>query len=223
MARKPRKRLTGAIGRIFPGIAVFAKCLGLIYSRRSMLRKLGYIESVKERRPCRRDGSPIPWMNYNVISFLEGRLKPALNMFEYGSGNSTLFYAKLVGSVTSLEADKDWYEYGKSNLPDNVTLLYSGDVSAKEYANTIAEQNTLYDVVIIDAKERVECFYAATKCLTQSGVIVLDDSHRDYYQDAFDFAEQQGFRRLDFEGLKPAGIREYRSTVFYKSDNCLGI
>jgi len=34
---------------------------------------------------------------------------------------------------------------------------------------------------------------------------------------------KQGFRRLDSEGLKPSSIRAYRTSIFYKTDNCLGL
>jgi len=77
--------------------------------------------------------------------------------------------------------------------------------------------------VIVDAEERVECVKVASQYLTEDGVIILDDSHRDYYKEAFDFAREQGFRKLDFKGQKPAGISEYWTTVFYRPDNCLGI
>jgi hypothetical protein len=96
------------MNRVFPGIAVFIKTLGLVYSKRSMLRDLGWVESVRTRKPCRRDGSPIPWMNYHVVSFLEERLNDDLSLFEYGSGNSTLFYARLAGDVVSVETDREW-------------------------------------------------------------------------------------------------------------------
>jgi hypothetical protein len=32
-----------------------------------------------------------------------------------------------------------------------------------------------------------------------------------------------GFKRLDFEGLKPAGIRSYSTAVFYRPGNALGL
>lgn len=82
-----------SLKRLFPSVSVFVKTLGLVYSKRSMLRKLGWVESVRTGKPCRKDGSPIPWMNYSVIQFLDERLNKDLSLFEYGSGNSTMFYA----------------------------------------------------------------------------------------------------------------------------------
>jgi hypothetical protein len=223
MARKASKPILGRLGQWFPGLAVFAKCLGLMYSKRSMLKQLGYIESVKERRPCRRDGSPLPWMNYNIIGFMEDRLNPSITMFEYGSGNSTQFYASFVKEVFSLEQSKDWYEHNVANTSDNVTMKHASHQSGKEYAKLIGSFNRKFNLVVIDAADRVECVKAAVNHLTDDGVIILDDSHRDSYQPAFEFMKSLGFRKIEFEGLKPAGIRSYRSTVFYRPDNCLCI
>ncbi len=223
MAKKKSKPILGKLAHWFPGLAVFAKCLGLVYSKRSMLKQLGYIESVKERRPCKRDGAPLPWMNYNIIGFLEGRLDQSMVMFEYGSGNATQSYDKLVKELYPLEKNREWYDDNVANVPDHVTMIYADNVSGEEYGEMIGQPNRNFNVVVIDAADRVDCVMAAINYLTDDGVIILDDSHRDYYQQAFDFMKQRGFRKIDFEGLKPAGIRGYRSTVFYRSNNCLGI
>ena len=97
------KKIRSKLRKYFPGVVVFLKGMSLLYERRSYLKKSGYLKSVITNKPCRQDGSPIPWMNYNIISFLEQRLSKDLSLFEYGSGNSTLFFADLVGSVVSVE------------------------------------------------------------------------------------------------------------------------
>ena len=51
----------------------------------------------------------------------------------------------------------------------------------------------------------------------------FDDSQRDRYSPAFDIGTNAGFRRLDFPGLRPTGVRESTTTLFYRADNCLGI
>ncbi|MBT8422035.1 MAG: hypothetical protein KJP03_02860 [Gammaproteobacteria bacterium] len=223
MARKESNPILGKLGQWFPGLAVFAKCLGLMYSKRSMLKQLGYIESVKERRPCRKDGSPIPWMNYNIISFLEDRLNADMVMFEYGSGNSTQFYAQHVKELYSLEKSQEWYDYNVANVPDHVTMMYAETNTGKDYAGMIGLADRQFNVVVIDAADRIDCVAASVGCLTDDGVIILDDSSDTRYQRTFESMKDKGFRRLDFEGLKPAGIRAYRSSVFYRPDNCLGI
>jgi hypothetical protein len=215
--------IRSVLRRLFPSVAVFFKSLGLVYSSRSMLRQLGYVESVKTKRPCRRDGSPIPWMNYHVIQFLEQRLTKDLSLFEFGSGNSTCFYASLVDSVISLEEDKEWYEYVKETMPANVKLLLFDAGSQGNYCESAGRQDGKFDVIVVDGSERVACLMQAPDALTDKGAIILDDSHFGPFAEGIDFLVGQGFRKLDFEGLKPNSIRAYRTTVFYRADNCLGI
>jgi len=188
-----------------------------------MLRKLGYIESVKTKKPCRKDGSPIPWMNYHVIQFLEERLTRNLSLFEYGSGNSTCFYASLVRNVTSIELDEQWYAHVKQTMPSNVKLILFDVSSHESYGEIARQQDQKFDVIVVDAAERVDCLKKAPAALTDTGVIILDDAHFTNHAEGIAFLVDQGFRKLDFEGLKPNSIRAYRTSVFYRSDNCLGI
>ena len=91
---KKLKRTARKLRKFFPGVAVFIKGMSLLYTKRSYLKETGYLKSTIESKPCKKDGSPIPWMNYNVISFLEERLNKKLALFEYGCGNSTIFFFK---------------------------------------------------------------------------------------------------------------------------------
>src|SRR5947209_17002794 len=52
----------------------------------------------------------IPWFSYAAIDFLESFLQPQMVAFEYGSGGSTLFLAKRVKYVYSVEDNPEWFE-----------------------------------------------------------------------------------------------------------------
>ena len=209
--------------RFAPGLTVFIKGLSLLYSKRSYLKETGYIRSVRTGVPCKQDGSPIPWMNYNVISFLEKRLSRDLTLFEYGSGNSTLFFAAHVGRVVSVEVTRQWYEYLKTITPDNVTLMLHEPFDSETYLKTAEQQNRKYDIVVIDAEERTRCLRSAPRYLSEKGVIILDDTQGQDYYDNLDAAIPHDFRRLDFIGLKPGSPRGHQTTILYRDHNCLGI
>lgn len=188
-----------------------------------MLRQRGYVESSKCKRACRRDGSPLPWMNYHVIQFLEERLTKDLSLFEYGSGTSTSFYATLVKDVVSVETDPDWYKEVAAAVPKNVALIQFDTIGGQRYAQLAARQSRKFDVIVVDAIERTECLLEAPTALTERGVIVLDDSNPVGHQQGIEFLKSQGFRELLFEGLKPGSIKAYRTSVFYRDRNCLDI
>ncbi|MDH3990855.1 MAG: FkbM family methyltransferase, partial [Gammaproteobacteria bacterium] len=87
----------------------------------------------------------------------------------------------------------------------------------------IAEQKKKFDVVIVDAEERVKCMLNAPEYLTERGVIILDDAARPDYREGVDGLLSKGFRVLPFDGMKAGGINIYRTSIFYRDGNCLGI
>jgi hypothetical protein len=51
----------------------------------------------------------IPWLVFSSISFLDGWLKKHMQVFEYGSGGSTLYFAQKTARIISVEHNKEWY------------------------------------------------------------------------------------------------------------------
>lgn len=50
----------------------------------------------------------LPWMTYDAIAFLEEITSEENNVFEWGSGGSTIFFAARCKQVISVEHDKEW-------------------------------------------------------------------------------------------------------------------
>lgn len=80
-------------------------------SSKGYLAERGWIHSSALRRPVDREGNPMPWTTLSFIDFIEPRLNHNLAVFEYGSGNSTLFYSARVARVVSVESDRGWFTY----------------------------------------------------------------------------------------------------------------
>jgi hypothetical protein len=212
--------LKRALTRAFPTLSA---CYSLVANRESFLHSSGWVESKRRGYPCRPDGSELPWMNYAVIALLERRLDKSLSMFEYGSGYSTLFFARHAGSVVSVEYDPAWYARIGPRLPPNASvLLVPKDVDGA-YCRAIARSGDKYDVVIVDGRDRVNCVKQGMQSLSSRGVIVLDDSERAKYAPAISHAQENGFLSVDFEGLKPTYSDGCRSTILYRRENCLGL
>lgn len=195
----------------------------LIADKSSFLYSMGWIRSIWENKPLDADGNVVPWMNVPVTKLLEERLTPDLKLFEFGSGYSTLFYAARVKSVCSVEYDKGWFDILKPQLPESVTLIFQEkDVDGK-YCRSIASTGNQYDVVIVDGRDRVNCVKQSIAALSARGIILLDDSQRDYYQDAIEFAKSHGFKSLTFEGAKVINVESCSATIFYRAGNCFDI
>lgn len=92
-----------------------------------------------------------------------------------------------------------------------------------EYSQTVLKQEESFDVIVVDGRDRVNCVKNSMKALSQNGIIILDDSSRDKYKEAFDFMLSNGFKQITFCGLKSTGRKEDCTTIFYRRNNCFDI
>ena len=187
----------------------------------SALKQYGWFRSFDSRQSVDASGNPLPWYTYSFIFFLEPRVQPHFEVFEYGSGNSTRWYGSRVKRITAVEHDFQWVKHISPGLPSNSEVLSRelGD----SYIQAVKEKNALYHIIVVDGRNRVKCTAFAVDYLTADGVLILDNSERDWYQKAKDLLLIKGFKSIDFRGMLPIVGHESCSTVFYRPDNCLGI
>ncbi|MES2837880.1 MAG: FkbM family methyltransferase [Bacteroidota bacterium] len=190
---------------------------------KSGMKDDGWFKSFKTKRSVDANGNPIPWCTYSYIRFVEERLKNNFLVFEYGSGGSTVWYSKRVKNVIAVEHNKEWVDFQLKNLPKNVSVIYKNDKQANDYENEIAQHSTLFDVVIVDGVKRNECVYTSINYLSDSGVIVYDNSQLEEYKSSIDFLLSKNFKRIDFWGLTPIIAHNNCTSIFYRENNCLGI
>jgi len=186
------------------------------------LLQTGWFNSFRSGESVDADLKPIPWFTYSAIDFLKERMNNNLTIMEFGSGNSTLFLAERVKKVTSVEHDNTWFQNIISKKISNVEIKFVSSVTAKDYLQPLDEDGK-YDVIIIDGLFRNECIKASLKHLSEVGVIILDDSERDEYNEGIAFLIQSGFRQLKFSGIAPGIFFRKCTTVFYKDENCMKI
>jgi len=134
----------------------------------------------------------LPWFSYAAIDFLAERLSPDMQVCEYGSGGSTLFFARRTKSVFSIEDNPKWFELVSRRLQKkgiaNATLKLAPfdfknpvGFETSEYLNAIPDE--IFDVVVVDGSEewtqvRPMCFKHVEKRIKPGGIIIVDDSWR---------------------------------------------
>lgn len=190
----------------------------LFLAKNSVLRTTGWLRSRQEKRPVNADGEPIPWIAYPALRFLEARVQKSFKVFEFGSGMSTLWWAKRVSSVNSVEHDKDWYDRVAPSLPPNASITFA---DGEEYVQSAAGQD--FDIVVVDGIQRPDCAMNSISSLSHDGVILWDNTDELADRAGHVFMEEAGFKRLDFFGFGPLMVRESCTTIFYRPVNCLGI
>jgi hypothetical protein len=97
--------------------------------RLQYLRKKGWQKSFTERVPVDANG-PLPWITYPALEFLKAAAQPQWRIFEYGSGNSSLWWSQRSARVHSVDHDAEWIERLSSARPPNCDLQRIGENAA---------------------------------------------------------------------------------------------
>jgi precorrin-6B methylase 2 len=189
------------------------------------LRASGWWKSVGAKRPIDASGAPLPWYSYPFIHFVEQRLRTRrperLRVFEFGSGNSTLWWAQRADQVVAVEDNRHWHGYVQKNLPANVT--YRLAETEAQYIDCLRGNAVRFEVIVVDGSFRERCLDEAPASLADNGVLIVDNSDWDSLVEPLARLERQGFRRLEFYGLGPMNGHPWGTSVLYRDSNVLGI
>jgi hypothetical protein len=195
----------------------------VVQQARTYLNDVGWIRSRRTKRPVDRRGRPIPWYTYPAIEFVRPRLRPTMRVFEFGSGNSTLWWADRVAAVMSVEHNPAWATKMAAQVPPNVTYLHVPLEPNGAYCRAAQSAPDAFDIIVIDGRDRVNCAREGLASLRSDGVIIWDNSDRLKYRPGFEYLEEHGFRRIQFSGHGPINAHSWETSVFYRSENCFGI
>lgn len=180
------------------------------------------IERTIDEKICvDRDGNPIPWYTYPAIEYLSQFDYGAKKIFEFGCGNSSLFWANRAQSVTSIEDNLKWFEKWQQEFHhENLDIRWRDE--GEIYENAIFEDDTLYDVIVVDGKRRAECARTAVLKLAPGGMIILDDSDRintsQEYREAVKVLKNADLIQVDFYGFCPMNAYTKCTSLFLRRD-----
>jgi hypothetical protein len=183
----------------------------------------GWYNSFNTKQSVDKNNGPIPWCTYPFIKFIEPRLNKEFLVFEFGSGNSTLWYSKRIKKIVSVENNKNWYDLISLRIPSNVKLIFQELKYKGDYSKSAMNAKEKFNIIIIDGRDRVNCVKNSLDALTENGVIIFDNSDLPQYQDGINFLLSNNFKKLDFIGLSPVTPHSNYTSIFYRSNNCLGI
>ena len=199
-------------------------CISVYYMwMHGYLREMNWYESYNTKQVIGPAGKPMPWITYPTIHLLESRVRPDVKVFEFGSGNSSFWWAERAQKVVSVEHLRVWYENQKPKLPTNVELRLVELEENGDYCRAALSTDEKYDIIVIDGRDRVNCAKNCVAALTDAGVIVWDNTDRTEYAEGYDFLHRHGFRQVDFRGFGPRSCSAWLTSIFYRDGNCLAL
>ena len=196
--------------------------LHLILTPKVGLEELGWFRSRKSQSVVDAEGRPLPWMTYPFLQFITPRVSKHWIVFEYGMGNSTLWWSERVASVHSVEHDLTWFQSICARIPNNVDARFFPERS-HEYVSAPQFAGKKYNVICIDGRRRNESVVHSINCLTEDGVIVWDNTERHRYEEGIAKLLSFGFKKIDFWGMSPTITNNSCTSIFYRPRNCFNI
>lgn len=195
----------------------------LLRSEVSYLSNLGFYRSLQEKSVVDSKGESIPWITYPCLEFIKDKIDKDFTVFEWGSGNSTVWWAKRAKEVISVEHDIEWFtEVNERISGENVSLIYHPLKYGEEYCKEVLNYHDI-DVVVIDGRDRVNCTFNSVDSLSERGIIIFDNTDRIEYEAAYNFLEENKFKKVDFIGLAPMCDFKTQTSIFYREGNFLGL
>ncbi len=135
-----------------------------------------------------------PWISLKAVKYCEKNLSKDHLALEWGSGRSTIWFAKRVGKIVSVEDKKSWFDYVDSKMKElklnNVDYRYIDldhpidepakmfyDVTPKYVAIAEEFSDESLDFVVVDGHYRQACIQAVIPKLKKGGLLLVDNSN----------------------------------------------
>jgi len=177
-------------------------------------RDYAHLKSVRSHAALDAAGNPLPWYTYPAIEFLSQLDFRDAGVFEYGSGMSTLFWARMARQVVSVEDDETWFENVSSRVPKNADMTLETDLG--EFPHVIHRTGLTFDVIVVDGpargRTRYKCCRQALTRLNPGGLVVLDNS--DWLPESSQLLRESGLLEVDMTGFAPI-CGHVQTTSFY--------
>ena len=185
--------------------------------KRQMLSN-GHLASILRQMSVGARKTPLPWISYPAIHFLSTLDLANAHLFEFGSGNSTVWWGRRVlegklRSYAGLENVMAYYQVmAKENgfYRDHVRVVDdSNEVGLFRYLELpsliCAERGRPFDVTIVDGPihHRAAQLTKALEITDSDGIIMVDDANW-LSKEVTDFCEEHQMYHLDFAGPGPS-------------------
>ena len=183
----------------------------------------------------------VPWIPYAAKRYLDTITEYKWKVFEYGSGNSTFYFAGRGCTVVSIEDKKSWFNalYAElcecRTINDRVRLIHvpidpevlgkdvanpdhyyepPGEGNYRAYASAIDVYPPGYfDLVVVDGVARPSCLMHAHSKVKPGGYLMLDNSDRAYYLECTEHILAR-WERYTFWGHGPLNSYQWGCTIW---------
>jgi hypothetical protein len=189
----------------------------------ALTRKYGQFASMLRRSCVDASGDAIPWYTYPAIEFLQNLHTERLSLFEYGSGNSTIWWTRRVARVVSVEHDPAWHAQVAAQTRTAANLEYV--LSDRDgYGAQIGRYAKEFDIIAIDGICRPGCAQHALANIRRFGgtIVILDNA--DWYPVLTAYLTRElGWSRADMNGFGPINDYTWTTSMWINQERVVGL
>lgn len=184
-------------------------------------KKLHHMESIDLRSANEwqwRDNNRLvfPWYVKPFLDVLASMDLSGKDVFEYGGGASTLWWASKANSVTSVDANQMYVDAVNNEIKHrgftNAKILYAHHPEV--YINDV--NYGWYDIIVIDGHYRDECIQPSLKRLKPNGILIFDN----WQQPSVHMAHPQLveiLEKMEHKIYRQEDHPDWQTAIFYKS------
>lgn len=121
-----------------------------------------------------------PWLTRDAVDFLDGWIRPSDYLVEFGSGRSTVWFARRVSSMLSVEHDPSWHARTSQMLASEGTDSKVRYILCQDSREYVALPTSLHnvDLCLVDGIHRGSVAVGMVRAMTPgSGVLVIDNAN----------------------------------------------
>jgi predicted O-methyltransferase YrrM len=175
----------------------------------------GFAAAAEDGIPIDKNNNPLPLYTYPAIEYLASFDCVNKKIFEFGSGQSTLYWLEQGADIVSVENNQKWIDKLSANLiGKNHQYIFAN--TQDSYANSILEfPDSHFDLIIIDGIfSRYLCAKNVIAKIKKDGLVILDNS--DWYPNTAKFLrENLDFIQVDFYGFRPSRPETAVTSLFF--------
>lgn len=201
------------------GVKLPIEHLHMAYIERIIANEYGFLESSRTGLPQTSTKKPLPLYTYPCIEYLENIVWDGALVFEWGLGNSTLWWLNQNVQYWGVEHDKMWVELIQRQLSNKPAVVHHRG-NPEEFINGINEVDMPdeFDVVVIDGGisgkgTKINCIEPALKKLKTGGIIILDNSDR-HINSKNKLDDIDYLIPIHFNGLRPCTVEAMSTSVY---------
>ena len=196
----------------FKGVELGMEEFHIAYLFDKLRKDFGFLESAKKQMPVNGDGEVMPMYTYPCYEYLNSIDWTGADVFEYGTGFSTVWWKNKGANIYGVEHNKQWYDKVDGKKLGNIIL--ENDV--ERYPNTVDAFSVMFDVIVIDGLVRYECVEPAVSNLKPGGMIIFDNS--DWHKNTKELLDTKDLIPIHFHGFKPTHVDSQTTSVYMHKD-----